>query len=121
MPTFRRRSGYPTEIDGIPTDVLERSYELQIESEALDASAQADTVHYPTLVGGVSMGPSRAVGGSVFAGTLGAVVIDNATNQHAALTNFHVACVDNGWHPGDRMVQPSRIDTGRVPTGRSTA
>ena len=43
-------------------------------------------------------------------------MIDNVTNQHAALTNFHVACVDTGWHVGDRMVQPSRIDTGVVPT-----
>jgi hypothetical protein len=61
------------------------------------------------------MGPSRVVNGSIFAGTLGAIVIDNATNQHAALTNFHVACVDNTFHNGDRMVQPSRIDTGVVP------
>jgi hypothetical protein len=43
-------------------------------------------------------------------------VIDNVTHQHAALTNFHVACVDNTWAVGDRMVQPSRIDTG-VPPG----
>ena len=62
------------------------------------------------------MGPSRMISGSIFAGTLGAIVIDNATNQHAALTNFHVACVDNTFSIGDRMVQPSRIDTGVVPT-----
>lgn len=105
----------PTEIDGIVTDVLERDYELQIVAEAVDVSAQADTTHYATLEGGISMGPSRVIGGSIFAGTLGAIVIDNASNQHAALTNFHVACVDSTWHVGDRMVQPSRIDTGTVP------
>lgn len=105
----------PAEIDGIVTDVLERNYEPQILSQAIDVSAQADTTHYATLQGGISMGPSRAIGGSIFAGTLGAIVIDQATNKHAALTNFHVACVDSTWSVGDRMVQPSRIDTGVVP------
>ena len=106
----------PEEIEGAITDVLERTYELQVVSEQLDISLQSDTTHYATLEGGVSMGPSRSVNGYIFAGTLGAIVIDKATNQHAALTNFHVACVDSGWHVGDRMVQPSRIDTGVVPT-----
>lgn len=106
----------PKEIDGVVTDVLERRYQLQVVSEPLDVGLQtADTTHYPTLQGGISMGPSRAVGGFIFAGTLGAIVVDNASNQHAALTNFHVACVDSTWAVGDRMVQPSRIDTGVVP------
>lgn len=106
----------PGEIDGVPTDVLERRYELQVLTQQLvDVAPQADTTHYATLQGGVSMGPSRVVNGSIFAGTLGAIVIDNATNQHAALTNFHVACVDSTFSIGDRMVQPSRIDTGVVP------
>jgi hypothetical protein len=106
----------PTEIDGVVTDVLERQYELQVASQAVDVSLLADTTHYSTVQGGISMGPSRVINGFVYAGTLGAVVIDNTNNQHAALTNFHVACVDSGWHVGDRMVQPSRIDTG-VPPG----
>lgn len=106
----------PAEIDGVVTDVLERAYELQVVSEPLDVGVQtADTNHYPTLQGGISMGPSRDVGGFIFAGTLGAIVIDNTNNQHAALTNFHVACVDSTWAVGNRMVQPSRIDTGVVP------
>lgn len=106
----------PADIEGAGTDVLERTYELQVVSAELDISLQADTTHYATLEGGVSMGPSRTINNHIFAGTLGAIVIDKATNQHAALTNFHVACVDSGWHVGDRMVQPSRIDTGVVPT-----
>ncbi len=107
----------PKEIDGAVTDVLERRYEPQVVSEPLDVGLQVvDSGHYPTLQGGISMGPSRDVGGFIFAGTLGAVVVDNATNQHAALTNFHVACVDSTWAVGNRMVQPSRIDTGVVPT-----
>jgi hypothetical protein len=106
----------PAEVDGIVTDVLERTYELQVAEQAIDVTAMADTTHYATLQGGVSMGPSRVINGSIFAGTLGAIVVDNTTNTHVALTNFHVACVDAGWHVGDRMVQPSRIDTGTVPT-----
>ena len=107
----------PAEIEGVVTDVLERRYELHVLTQPLaDMSPQADTTHYATLQGGVSMGPSRVINGSIYAGTLGAIVIDNATNQHVALTNFHVACVDNTFSNGDRMVQPSRIDSGVVPT-----
>ncbi len=48
----------PAQIDGVATDVLERDYELQVVREQLDVSAQADTNHYATLEGGVSMGRS---------------------------------------------------------------
>ncbi len=107
----------PAEIEGVATDVLERRYEPQVlAQQVITVAPQADTTHYATLQGGISMGPSRTINGFIFAGTLGAIVIDNATNQHAALTNFHVACVDNTFSIGDRMVQPSRIDTGVVPT-----
>jgi hypothetical protein len=106
----------PGEIEGAVTDVLERRYEPQVlAQEVATVAPLADSTHYATLEGGISMGPSRVINGSIFAGTLGAIVIDNATNQHAALTNFHVACVDNTFHTGDRMVQPSRLDTGVVP------
>jgi hypothetical protein len=106
----------PAEIEGAVTDVLERRYEPQVLAQQVATMVPlADSTHYATLEGGVSMGPSRVIGGSIFAGTLGAIVIDNATNQHAALTNFHVACVDNTFRNGDRMVQPSQIDTGVVP------
>ncbi|WP_421742650.1 hypothetical protein [Cellulomonas sp.] len=105
----------PASIDGAVTDVLERTYELQVVREPMDFSAQADTTHYATLQGGISMGPSRAIGGFVFAGTLGAIVTDNVSGKKAAVTNFHVACVDSGWSVGDRQVQPSRVDTGTVP------
>ncbi|NUU19087.1 hypothetical protein HP550_17705 [Cellulomonas humilata] len=105
----------PSAIDGAVTDVLERTYELQVVREPMEFSAQADTTHYATLQGGISIGPSRAIGGFVFAGTLGAIVTDNVSGQKAAVTNFHVACVDSGWSVGDRQVQPSRVDTGTVP------
>jgi hypothetical protein len=107
----------PTEIDGVVTDVLERTYELQVASEQVTATPLGiDSGHYSPLVGGISIGPSRAVGGFIFAGTLGAIVTDSGTSARGALTNFHVACVDSGWHVGDRQVQPSRIEGGVVPT-----
>lgn len=105
----------PAEIDGVVTDVVERTYELQVVREQADVAVQADTTHYSTLEGGISMGPSRVIGGSIFAGTLGAICVDKASGKKAVLTNFHVACVDSTWAVGDRMVQPSRIDTGVVP------
>src|SRR3954468_20045079 len=96
----------PPDIEGAVTDVLERRYELQVFAQPATVGVQADTTHLATLAGGASIGPSRVVGGSVFAGTLGAIVLDNITKQRAALTNFHVACVDNTFSNGDRMVQP---------------
>ncbi|MFH8788981.1 hypothetical protein [Streptomyces roseoverticillatus] len=107
----------PENLDGFVTDVVERVYELQVASRPVDMTVQADTRHFSTLKGGVSMGPSRVIDGSVFAGTLGAVVVDNATRAKAALTNFHVAAVDSTFQTGDRMVQPSLIDTGAAPQG----
>lgn len=107
----------PAQIDGVVTDVLERTYELQVASEQVTVTPLAiDSGHYSPLVGGISIGPSRVVGGFIFAGTLGAIVTDNGTGARCALTNFHVACVDSGWHVGDRQVQPSRIEGGVVPT-----
>lgn len=113
--TVPRGQAVPSEIDGVVTDVLERTYELQVERTPLTVSVQADTTHYGTLEGGISIGPSRAIGGYVYSGTLGAIVKDKVSGARAALTNFHVACVDSGWSVGDRQVQPSRGDTGSVP------
>jgi hypothetical protein len=48
-------------------------------------------------------------------GTLGCIVIDNATNAEMLLSNFHVMCVDDGWRVGDQMCQPSRVDGGHCP------
>ncbi|MBA2305565.1 MAG: hypothetical protein H0W08_23430 [Acidobacteria bacterium] len=94
----------PATINGIPTDVIERTFELH-----------ADTGRYTPVRGGISIGPCRAIGGFVFTGTLGAIVRDNATGNPMLLSNFHVMCVDNGWAVGDQMAQPSRVDTGSCP------
>jgi hypothetical protein len=99
-----RAQQVPETIDGIPTDVIERTFELH-----------ADTGRYTPVRGGISIGPCRAIGGFVYTGTLGAIVRDNTTGNPMLLSNFHVMCVDNGWSVGDQMAQPSRVDTGSCP------
>ncbi|WP_050766606.1 hypothetical protein [Janibacter sp. HTCC2649] len=117
----------PKEIDGIKTDVQELVIELQpAYRQLVDGELQVDPADYPTLAGGIGIGPRRSVflsppdvpapGNYVFVGTLGAMVRDRATGATMALTNFHVACVNNTWSVGDRQVQPSLVDGG-APTG----
>lgn len=112
----------PAEINGIKTDVIEGTYDPQIVSEKknLTFDAQADTTNYRPLQGGISIGPDRSVGGLVFAGTLGCMVTDNTNGRVMMLSNFHVMCIDNSWHPGDQMNQPSLIDTGTHASGVGT-
>ncbi len=117
----------PEEIDGVKTDVQELVIELQPAFRQVeDAELFVDPSDYPTLAGGISIGPRRSVflsppdvpspGNYVFVGTLGAMVRDRASGATMAMTNFHVACVNNTWSVGDRMVQPSLVDGG-APTG----
>jgi hypothetical protein len=46
------------------------------------------------------------------------MVKDRSSGATMALTNFHVACVNNSWTVGDRQVQPSRVDGGSATTGQ---
>jgi len=118
----------PSQIDGIPTDVKEERVELHAARYELveeDAAALVDAAKYPTLHGGISMGPCRTIhmdppdvptsGDYSFVGTLGAIVSDRSTKAKMALTNFHVACVDKNWHAGDIMCQPGLNDGGSCP------
>lgn len=116
----------PREIDGIKTDVREIEIELQSNMVKLDdIVGLVDATAYPSLHGGISMGPRRSVflsppevpsaGNYVFVGTLGAMVRDRATGDTMALTNFHVAC-PRGWAIGDRMAQPSLVDNAPAAT-----
>jgi hypothetical protein len=121
-----KANAIPAEIDGIKTDVQEMTVELQSPRwEPLDVGAQVDATTYPTLVGGISMGPSKSfyltppevptAGNYVMVGTLGALVKDNATGATMALSNFHVAAVDTNWSTSDRQCQPGRVDGGNPP------
>lgn len=106
----------PEKINGVKTDVIEREIVLHgLGVPIEEIQIQADTGTYDPLVGGISIGPCRSIGGFVYTGTLGAIVRDNATGNPMALSNFHVMCVDSGWSVGDAMAQPSRVDTGTCP------
>ncbi len=106
----------PETIDGVKTDVLANQFVLHtVSMPETDIHPELDANLYDPLQGGISIGPCRAVNGFIFAGTLGAIVLDNASNTPMMLSNFHVMCVDNGWQVGDPMVQSSRIDGGSCP------
>ena len=126
---LKKAERIPAEIDGIPTDVQEEVIELQsllVPQEQLLSGV--DTGKYTPLRGGVSMGPCRGIymeppdvpspGHYLTSGTLGAMVRDRSTGARMALTNFHVACVDDTWSVGDAMAQPSRPDGGSCPADR---
>ncbi len=99
----------PAEINGVKTDVIEMNAELfTVSKQVVDADSQIDATKYTTLLGGVSIGPERIIGGYVFTGTLGAIVKDNVTNNPMLLSNFHVMCVESGWHAGGRALPPAR-------------
>ncbi|MDO5735926.1 MAG: hypothetical protein Q4P15_05580 [Propionibacteriaceae bacterium] len=117
----------PTTMEGVRTDVQELVIELQPVMQLMQENVRVDTTAYPSLRGGISMGPSRSVrlgppevpvtGEYTFVGTLGALVRDRVSGDAMALTNFHVACVNDGWQVGDRMVQPGIPDGGDPATG----
>ncbi len=123
-----KKDQVPAEINGVKTDVQEITVELQASSALrrveADFSPFVDGAQYTTLEGGISMGPLRSVhldppdvpasGSYIFVGTLGALVRDTATGATMALTNFHVACVNNTWTVGDRMVQQALNDGGNA-------
>jgi len=111
-----RSERIPKTMNGVKTDVIERTFVLQPYRIRLDEiEIKADTNHYDPLKGGTSIGPCRAVGGYVYAGTLGAIVKDRDSGDPMLLSNFHVMCVDDGWSVGDDMTQPSRVDGGHCP------
>ncbi|MEO7588742.1 MAG: hypothetical protein ABIS84_12035 [Arachnia sp.] len=117
----------PSTMEGVKTDVQELVVELQPAMQLLQADTLIDAAAYPLLHGGISTGPSRSVylsppvvdvaGEYTFVGTLGAIVQDRGSGDTMALTNFHVACVNDEWKVGDAMVQPGRPDGGDPVSG----
>lgn len=84
----------PEEIDGHPSDVIQRRFELHQMGASVPVESVAPEVDggvYSPPRGGISVGPCRVVGGFVHAGTLGAIVVDNVSQQSWALSNFHVS------------------------------
>lgn len=103
----------PAMIDGIITDVIERTVVPFVLRKPLQEITPApDNKRYDPLQGGISIGPDRSVNGYVYAGTLGCIVKDKAGGEKRLLSNFHVMAMDNNWKAGDAMDQPSLVDGG---------
>lgn len=105
----------PSEINGVPTDVIEKEFVLHYAVKEESLRLKADTGTYDPLTGGISIGPCRSIDGYVYVGTLGLVVEDNDSGNKMMLSNFHVMCVDDGWSAGNDQCQPSRVDGGSCP------
>jgi hypothetical protein len=88
----------PKEIDGIKTDVIER--------ERVAFPHGMDLTQVNTLMGGVAIGRSGG-GNRIEVGTIGAIAIDNQTQQRCIISSFHVLAVDNSYKIGDTMSQPA--------------
>lgn len=92
---------FPSEIDGIPLDVIEGPYRV---SRATKRSDHRDRQSH--VIGGVSCSRS-----GFSAGTLGAVVIDERTGKPAILSNWHVMAGAKAM-VGDSILQPGGLDGG---------
>jgi len=100
---------FPEEINGIPIDVIQGVYGLQV---ALKPSSLRRTRHNPIQPGLSISHPT------VTAGTLGAVVYDNATARPCILSNWHVLVGSLDASPGDPIIQPGSRDGGQLPQDR---
>jgi hypothetical protein len=79
-----------------------------------------DNDRYRPVLGGVSVASSRFLaGGTVHAGTLGAIVADSLDPAiRYGLSNYHVLCVDDQRQSGDEIVQPVPSPLGVLPGDR---
>lgn len=103
---------FPKEVDGIPVDVLEATYGIQVMLEGdsqLEGAVDGRGNRFDEIPLGVSIG-----GPNVTAGTLGAKVFDADTQEAYILSNWHVLLGTTSAQPGDPIWQPGRLDGGRA-------
>lgn len=101
---------FPKEIEGIPIDVIEAEYGLQITSPfvALEAASDNRQQRFAEIPLGVSIGSPH-----VTAGTLGAKVFDAETGEAMILSNWHVLAGIPTATAGLPIWQPGPADGGR--------
>ena len=105
---------FPKEVDGVPVDVIEATYGLQVAGETgwgeaqLEAAIDGRNRRFDPVPLGVSIGSPR-----VTAGTLGAKVYDANTQEEMILSNWHVMVGSLQAKIGDPVWQPGRIDGGQ--------
>ncbi len=95
---------FPKQIDGVPVDVIEATYETRRATQPVEHQSRFDT-----LLGGISIGHEYST-----AGSLGAIVIDEVNERPSILSNWHVLAGAKS-KPGDSIVQPGPYDSGRAP------
>lgn len=100
---------FPKEVEGIPVDVIEAEYGLQVlpGGAQLEAAPAARKVRYDPVPLGVSVGNPRTT-----AGTLGAKVYDADSLAPMVLSNWHVFVVSPTAVPGEPIWQPGALDGG---------
>ena len=96
----------PEEILGVPTDVIEATYEPHSSGDESGVRTQRFDVIQP----GISIAHRDRT-----AGTLGAIVYDNATQRPCILSNWHVLAGDESAMVGDPILQPGPQDGGSEP------
>ncbi|HUM71473.1 MAG TPA: hypothetical protein PLK31_21805, partial [Chloroflexota bacterium] len=99
---------FPKEIEGIPVDVIEATYGIQIMLEGdaqLEAAVDGRDQRFTEIPLGVSIGCPN-----VTAGTLGAKVYDAATQEAHILSNWHVLVGLPTAPPNEAIWQPGRLD-----------
>ena len=95
----------PTEIDGVPIDVIQGNYAPSANGTLATAVRRA---RRDPIQPGISI--SHHMGS---AGTIGAVVFDRTDGQACILSNKHVLAEAVLAEPGDQILQPGRTDGGR--------
>ncbi|RMG93300.1 MAG: hypothetical protein D6706_15495, partial [Chloroflexi bacterium] len=100
---------FPEEIDGVPVDVIEATYGVQLlpEQEQLEAAVDNRNQRFEEIPLGVSIGSPN-----VTAGTLGAKVFDADTGDELILSNWHVMAGAPNVSQGLAIWQPGRADGG---------
>lgn len=101
---------FPEEVDGIPVDVIEATYGIQVMLEGdsqLEAAVDGRDQRFDEIPLGVSIGSP-----GVTAGTLGAKVYDAETETAYILSNWHVLVGSPAVQPGEAIWQPGRLDGG---------
>ena len=100
---LRKNDVVDTELDGIPTDVVEIG-----KVKALNQPEKKRTEKWRPAPGGVSIGHHE-----ITAGTLGITVIDKKSGEPLILSNNHVLANSNDAVTGDPILQPGPYDGGK--------
>lgn len=108
----------PGDVLGIPVDVIEEEPALHhLDRWVAEVPEPSGVLRSGVLAGGAGISPGRSVwmvppqvrvaGQHRRVGTLGAVVVGHSpTTVIMGLTTFDVACADDAWSVGDRMIDP---------------